>query len=164
VNTDSTPYGVITSPLGNSNGGFVYVSENGAARVAGFSYDSQGNLTELTNSPWPAATGPEGIAIDPTGKYLYVANYTDGSVSSFSIGSNGQLTAIQTGNNAVATGNLTGVPNPGPMDVKVDPAGPYVYVANYLDNSISMFATSSGSLTLMQTYATGSGPVAIAID
>jgi len=157
VNTDSTPYGVITSPLGNASGGFVFVSENGDARVAAFSYDNQGNLTELKNSPFPTGVQPEGMAIDPTGVYLYVANYGDNSVSSFSIDSKGNLTPILVTSNAVSTGN-------GPMDVKVDPTGKYVYVVNYLDSTISLFTASSGVLTPVATYATGSGPVAIAID
>jgi 6-phosphogluconolactonase len=164
VNTDSTPYGVITSPLGNSNGGFVFVTENGVGRVSVFSYDNKGNLTELKNSPWPTGMQPEGIAVDPTGVYLYVANYGDGTVSSFSIDSNGNLTAIATDNQAVSTGNLNMVPNPGPMDVKVDPTGRFVYVVNYLDESISLFTSASGVLTLQATYPTGSGPVALAID
>ena len=56
------------------------------------------------------------------------------------------------------------VPNPGPMDVKVDPTGRFVYVVNYLDESISLFTSASGMLTLVATYPTGSGPVALAID
>jgi 6-phosphogluconolactonase (cycloisomerase 2 family) len=166
VNTDSTPYGVITSPLGNANGGFVFVTESGVGRVGVFSYDNMGNLTELTKygSPWPSGMQSEGIAIDPTGVYLYVANYADGTVSSFSINTNGSLTAIQTENQAVSTGNLSMIPNPGPMDVKVDPTGRFVYVVNYLDESISLFTSASGMLTLVATYPTGSGPVALAID
>jgi 6-phosphogluconolactonase (cycloisomerase 2 family) len=166
VNTASTPYGVIASPLGNSTGGFVFVTESGAGRVAAFSYDNLGNLTELTKygSPWPSGLGPEGIAIDPTGVYLYVANYNDGTVSSFSINANGSLTALATGNQAVSTGNLNLLANPGPMDVKVDPTGRFVYVVNYLDESISLFTSASGMLTLVATYPTGSGPVALAID
>jgi len=171
--TGSSPYGVAVSPLGTTAGGVVFVAESGANRVGAFAYDNLGNLTELTKygSPWPSGLGPDGLAVDPAGKYLYVANYLDGSVASFAIGPKGQLTSIATGNSAVSTGNLSSVANPGPIDVKVDPTGAYVYVANYLDGSVSVFSASAGTLTLMQTYPTGSGPVptgsgpvALAID
>jgi 6-phosphogluconolactonase (cycloisomerase 2 family) len=163
VSTGSTPYGVAVSPTGTAAGGVIFVSNND--RVSVFFYDNLGNLTEAKNSPWPSGLQPEGLAVDPTGSYLYVANYLDGTVSSFGIGPKGQLTPIATGNNAFSTGNLTGVPNPGPIDVKVDPAGPYIYVVNSLDGSVSLFTASAGTLTLVATYPTGSGatPAAAAI-
>jgi 6-phosphogluconolactonase (cycloisomerase 2 family) len=166
ANTPSQPYGVVVSPNANATGGFVFVSDQGLNRVSSFSYDSTGTLTELTNkgSPWPTGLQPQGLALDPTGSYLYVANYGDGTVSSFSVGSNGALTPIQVDNNAVNTGNLTGVPNPGPTDVKVDPAAPFLYVVNGLDGSVSLFSTAQGVLTLVATYPAGDGAAAVAID
>ena len=121
--TGSGPYGVAVSPTGGVNGGFLYTADNALNRVSAFAYDATGNLTELTQqgSPYFAGSQPEGIAIDPTGKYLYLTNYGDGTVSAFAIDpASGGLTAI---GSAVATGNLTNVPNPGPADVKVDPSG-----------------------------------------
>ena len=67
-------------------------------------------------------------------------------------------------NPPVSTGNLNKVANPGPIDVKVDPSGQYVYVANYLDNSISMFSSSAGILTLVNTWPTDQAPISIAIE
>ena len=174
--TPSQPYGVVVNPLGNASGGYVYVTDEGINKVSIFSYDNTGNMTELTGKPYysPVSSGtqPEGLAIDPAGLCLYVANYGDGSVSSFSVAANGQLTGVQTGGSAVATGNRNGLPNPGPVDVKIDPAGPYVYVVNSLDGSVSLFTTSGDSgatpctLTLQKTYLTGSGATgaAVAID
>ena len=45
-------------------GRFLYVADNGCGAVTGFSIDnSTGALTELTSSPFPAGSGPYGVAI-----------------------------------------------------------------------------------------------------
>ncbi len=157
-------YGVVTYPLGGATGGFVYTANSAANTVSAFSYDKTGNLTELTQqgSPYGVGSQPKGIAIDAAGKFLYVANDGDGTVSSFSI--NAQSGALNPVGTPVATGNLTKVPNPGPVDVKVDPTGRFVYVANNLDGSVSLFTASAGVLTLSATYPTGAGAIGVAID
>jgi DNA-binding beta-propeller fold protein YncE len=175
------PYGVVISPLGTSAGGFVYVANPGAASVSGYSYvtanalNSSGFLTPvpLATAGTPGAfltegSGPEGIAIDPAGKYLYVTNYQDGTVSSFSIDpQTGSLTLI---GSPVPTGNLNLVnPTPGPIAVQVDPSGQFVYVVNQADGSVSLFTSAAGTLTLVATYpsgssGSGSGAIALAIQ
>ncbi len=147
-----SPAGVVTSPLGTSAGGFLYVANPVANSVSGYSYvtanappTASGNLL----TPVPGTTqgqtgvfltegnGPTGIAIDPTGKYLYVTNFQDGTVSSFSIDSSGTLSLI---GSPVATGNINGAnPTPGPIAVQVDPSGKFVYVVNQADGSVSLF-------------------------
>lgn len=177
------PYGVVTSPLGTSAGGFVYVANPAAASVSGFSYVTA-NAALNASSPLltavPGGTqgttgvfltegaGPEGIAIDPTGTYLYVTNFQDGNVSSFSINpQTGSLTLI---GSPVATGNLTGAsPTPGPIAVQVDPSGQFVYVVNQADGSVSLFTSAAGALTLVTTYpsgtsGSGSGAISLAIE
>jgi 6-phosphogluconolactonase len=155
-------YGVAVSPRGTSAGGFVYVTDSQGGSVRAFAYDPTGNLTPVAGSPYAAGNTPEGITIDPTGSYLYVANYGDGTVSAFTIdASSGALTPLGT---PVATGNLTSVPNPGPIDVKMDASGEFVYVVNNLDGSVSLFTPNAGALTLTATYPTGAGAVAVAVD
>jgi len=155
-------YGVVAYPLGGATGGFVYTANGAVNTVSAFSYDSTGNLTELAQSPYSAGSQPKGIAIDPAGKFLYVTNYADFSVSSFAI--DPQSGALNPVGAPVLTGNLTNVPNPGPIDVKVDPSGQFVYVVNYLDGSVSLFSASAGVLTLNATYPTGTGAIRVAID
>ena len=159
-------YGVVAYPLGGASGGFVYTANGSTNTVSAFSCDAQhastGNLTQLAMSPYTVGSQPKGIAIDPAGQFLYVTNYADFSVSSFSINAqSGALTAVGT---PVATGNLTHVANPGPIDVKVDPSGQFVYVVNSLDGSVSLFTASAGVLTLSATYPTGAGAARVAID
>ncbi len=157
----SGPYGVAVYPLGGASGGFVYTANSTSSTITGFSYDGSGNLTELSTSPYyPSNTQPEGIAIDPKGQYLYVANYADNNVTTFSIDSqSGALTVKGT----VLTGHLT-TTTPGPINVIVDPSGQFVYVVNYLDGSVSLFSSNAGVLTLVNTWATDQAPTSIAID
>jgi 6-phosphogluconolactonase (cycloisomerase 2 family) len=157
--TGTSPYGVAVYP----GGGYVYVTNNGDGTVSAYSYDSFGDLTSL-GSAYPVGSSPKGLAMDAGGKFLYVANYGDGTVSAFTINaSSGALTSV---GSAVATGNLNNVANPAAIDVKVDPSGQYVYVANYLDGSVSLFSVnaSTGALTLSNTFAAGTGATAVAVE
>jgi hypothetical protein len=105
-----------------------------------------------------SGTQSTGIAVDPTGRYVYVANFTASTVSQFSINqSTGALTSITT---AIASGSL-------PNSVAVDPTGRYVYVTNYSSSTVSQYSInqSTGALTLITTdIASGSNPFSIAVD
>ena len=76
--------------------------------------------------------------------------------------STGALTSLGA---AVKSGNLnpTVNPNPGPVDIKVDPSGQFVYCVNGTDGSVSLFTVKDGALTLSNTYATGTGAHALTI-
>jgi YVTN family beta-propeller protein len=50
-----------------------------------------------------AGDTPTSIALDPSGKYVYVTNSGDNTVSQYSVAANGTLTALTQG--AVAAGN-----------------------------------------------------------
>src|SRR5690242_3164235 len=99
---------------------FVYVV-NQSGTVSAYSIGATGALTPIGG---PVASGNSSAAVDPAGKFLYVANetgaITDGSVSAYSIGATGELTPI---GGPVATGFL-------PSSVAVNPTGKFVYVTN----------------------------------
>jgi 6-phosphogluconolactonase len=65
------------------------------------------------------------VAIDPTGKFVYVANAGSGNVSAYSIGANGALTPIS-GSPFAAGGESVAEP----FSLAVDPTGKFAYVAN----------------------------------
>jgi 6-phosphogluconolactonase len=74
---------------------FVYVA-NFSGNVSAYSISSNvsshGALIPVPGSPFAAGNEPVSVAVDPTGKFAYVAN--DGNnvnVSAFSIGANGAL-------------------------------------------------------------------------
>ena len=160
--TGNDPRGVVVWPLNAYSTGFVYTANKGDNTISAFVFDgSAGNLQPAT--PFATGRAPVGIAIDPTGTYLYTANSGDGTVSAFSINSStGALTSLGA---AVASGNLnpTVNANPGPIDIKVDPSGQFVYCVNGTDGSVSLFTVKAGALTLSKTYPTGTGANALAI-
>jgi 6-phosphogluconolactonase len=56
---------------------------------------STGALTTITGSPFAAGAEPSGVTVDPTGRFLLVANESSNDVSSFIIDpSTGALTAV----------------------------------------------------------------------
>jgi 6-phosphogluconolactonase len=93
--------GLATDSLGQ----FVYATQPAVNDVAGLGSDSMtGALTVLTDSPFPAETGPLSISIDPSGKFAYVANNTGNTVTAYSVNATtGDLDVIG-GELGVATG------------------------------------------------------------
>jgi 6-phosphogluconolactonase (cycloisomerase 2 family) len=124
-----------------------------------------GALTAIAGSPFASGgTSPFGVTVDPTGRFLYVANNNSNNVSAFTINSTtGALTAI------------AGSPVPtdsGPISVTVDPTGQFLEVANNGYDNITEYAinTSTGGLSFINSvsaryapnslaFATGTAPV-----
>jgi 6-phosphogluconolactonase (cycloisomerase 2 family) len=119
-------------------GRFVYVANFGdqnlpshpGSSVSAFSIGSNGTLTPVPGSPFPAGVGPTSVAVDPVGRFAYVANFDDNTVSAYRIGLDGALTPG------------TGSPFPTgdrPASVAVDLLGRFVYVANSGSNDVSAY-------------------------
>jgi 6-phosphogluconolactonase len=123
----------------------AYISLTGADSVALFHItNSSGTLTSVSTSVPQANTAPVGLALHPSGKFLFAANSTGNSISTFNVASDGTLT--QAGNPTPA-----GV---GPHAAVIDPSGNYLLVTNSTSSSISVFSIDSGSgaLTLTSTF------------
>jgi DNA-binding beta-propeller fold protein YncE len=91
--------------------------------VSGYTINATtGALTAIVGSPFPAGSAPFSVAVDPTGKFAYVANadFNSNNVSGYTINATtGALTAI------------AGSPFPAgsfPVSVAVDPTGKFAYV------------------------------------
>ena len=142
------------------SGRFAYMTNGGMNTgglniVSAYTIDStSGALTSIGT----VATGedPNSVAIEPGGKFAYVANFSSNDVSMYTINAtSGALTSIGT----VATGE-------DPASVAVDPAGKFAYVTNQGSNDVSMYTidATSGALTSIGTVATGEEPVSVAVD
>ena len=156
----SAPVGVTVYP----GGGYIYVAGAGNGTVTGYAYDAvTGVLTPLT-TPYPVGSGPTSaptaVAIDPTGRFLYVTALADNTISEFSIAPlTGLLTAVGL---PLATGN-------GPADVKIEPSGHYLYVANRTDGTVGeyMIDPNTGALAAVTsggTVVSGTQAQSIAIE
>ncbi|HEY6484246.1 MAG TPA: beta-propeller fold lactonase family protein [Steroidobacteraceae bacterium] len=170
VITDYAPFGVAVWPKGGASGGFVYTANSQNGTIGAFSYDATGNLTAIpppTGTYFDAlGTGTTGIAIDPTGRFLYAANKGTDNVAEYAISTQtGGLTPIGTGLVALTSPVNGGAF--GPIDIKVDPSGQFVYVLNTTDGSVSLLSlnATTGALTAVSTYslASGSGGTALAV-
>jgi DNA-binding beta-propeller fold protein YncE len=145
------------------SGMFAYVAnaqvigQNG--NVSAYTIDSStGALTAIAGSPFAAGQGPQSVAVDPSGKFAYVANF-GGGVSGYTIGpTTGALTPI--------AGSPFGAGN-GPNIGAVDPSGKFAYVTNFSGNNVSGYTIdpSTGALTAVagSPFAAGGGPFSVAI-
>jgi hypothetical protein len=77
---------------------FAYVANQNSNTVSAYSIGAGGALmSTVPGSPFAAGSGPESVAVDPTGKFAYVANIGGiggNNVSAYSIGADGSLTQL----------------------------------------------------------------------
>jgi 6-phosphogluconolactonase len=67
----------------------------GTDNISAYRIGSDGALTPIAGSPFPAGSKPDSVVVDSKAKFLYVANGGgSNNVSAYSIGSNGALTPI----------------------------------------------------------------------
>ena len=80
-----------------------------------------GGISEVPGSPFNAGLTPQYLALDPSGRFLYVANQQSNDITAFSVNSsNGSLT------------ELPGSPFPigsQPVAMGIDPTGRFLYVS-----------------------------------
>jgi len=181
-----------TTTNGTTGAGFVnsfvyVVDQEGSAygtnpaHVLGFAQNTTtGALTLLSGSSC-ATTGsstsckgyasgvtPSAIAIDPTGRYVYVTDKTSNQIIGYAINlanagsgtTNGSLTPL------VSSPFTTGLY---PVAITIDPRGKYIYTANYNSNTVSAYAinTANGSLSgagQAGNFTTSTGPTCVTVD
>ena len=160
-----SPQSIAVDPSGR----FVYVASTGCpdsfvGSVSMYTINpATGVLTSL-GSPVDADFGPHSLAVDPAGKFVYVANdgdfeVTGGSVSVFTI----DTTTGALGLPRSLDAPCAPPPSPGscaPFSVAVHPTGKFVYVANeggFSPTSISQYSlnASGGFVSNRLTAASG---------
>ena len=117
----------------------------------------QGGTGALTSVGTVAAgTNPNYVAVDPTGRFVFVTNQSSATVQAYTINqTTGGLTSV----GAVASGA-------NPQQVEVEPTGRFVFVANMGVNTVQAYTInqSTGALTSVGAVATGTGPASVAVD
>jgi len=115
-----------------------------------------GQLVSLGQTQTGPGFHPISIALDPTAKHAYTANFVSGNVSTFAIDAQtGALSAV----GAPVAGGLS------PRSITVSPDGKFAFVANSASGDVSSFsiAPGSGALTLVNSFSTlGATPIFIA--
>lgn len=82
--------------------GFVYVANCGSpcdgahpGSVSAYTIDGiTGALVDVEGSPFLAGSGSYSVAVDPTGRFVYVANLGSNDVSVYTIGGTGALSGV----------------------------------------------------------------------
>ncbi|HLW83251.1 MAG TPA: beta-propeller fold lactonase family protein [Candidatus Acidoferrales bacterium] len=165
------PQSIAVDPTGS----FAYVADNGcpdafAGSVSMYAINATTGLLTSIGSPIPADFGPHSVAVDPMGKFAYVANdgafeVNSGSVLAYSLDSTtGTLTQI----GAAACVDSASVCLT-PYSIVVHPSGKFAYVADeggFAPTNVSMFTidTTTGTLTSNGTIAAGGRAIAVSVD
>jgi 6-phosphogluconolactonase len=144
-------------------GKFLYVASLTGGDFSGFTIDStSGALTAMSGSPYAVVvsanvTPLSGVAIDLTGKFLYVSALNANKVYAYTINS------------------TTGVPSPinsspfaaggGPAFISTDADGQFMFVGNQGTHDISVFrlTQSTGVLTSISTASMTSAPTSMVV-
>jgi len=133
---------------------FLYVSLSGAQQgttngsIAAFSVNA--GVLQPLSTPLFSADGenPNGLAIDPSGTYLYVANTQSNSISILTILPSGALA-----NNVQGSPLSTNTYND-PFSLLMDPKGQYLYVANQGSSNVAVYSIGSTGLPVALTTST----------
>ncbi len=150
---------VMTAPLSLSG---LTMTPSGKYAYATGSFNTIARFTMSSSGPtyvgpqFTTGSAPTGIAVHPTGKFLYCANSVSNDVSAFTVDdATGDLTPI---GSATPAGT-------GPGSITIDPTGKFAYAVNNGSNDVSVFSIdqTTGALTLQGTAATGTSPAAITI-
>ena len=103
---------------------------------------------------------PYGLVIDPTGKYLYTANFSDNTISEYTIASDGTLTEI--------SGSPIGETYSSPASLLIDKSGKFLFVANSQSsgNVAAYTIGSDGGLLVLgnSPFTTIANPSVLASD
>ncbi len=126
------PAGVVPSAIAEEQTArFVYVTDQAANQLIGYTVQPSGALVPMVNGPFATGLFPVNLTIDPTGKLIYVVNYNATTVQGYAID-----TATGTPSGAVgASATATGL---NPTCVAIDPSlGTNMYISNNGDNTIT---------------------------
>ena len=128
-------------------GRFAYVINKGSNSISAYKINpTTGALAPLAGSPFAvdySASGPNGIVVDPLGKYAYVTS--DAGVTALSIHPvSGALVRVPGSPFAAGRSGF------GTSAIAVEPSSRSAYVLNYFDNTISAYSIDDrGALRLI---------------
>lgn len=156
------PFDIAVHPSGNylyvvnrGNGNPGDISSTTPGSITQFTIAADGSLSQVTTATIAAGLSPTSIAVDPSGKYVYVTNAGDDTVSQYDVGTDGSLSAMTTP--TIATGQW-------PYGIHIEATGNYVYVTNITSASISQYKIGTdGELSALMATPASTGTAARSI-
>ncbi len=139
--------------FGNSTSGFVYVARSGVSTgLVEYSVASGGVLSQVGNSLGSTGNQPASVALDSTGKFAYVANRGDGTISALSVTTTASPAA------------LSGSPfssGANPTSLGLDNSGKFLLAVSLGGSpDLEVYSVASGgTLAKVNSAATGTDPV-----
>ncbi len=135
----------------------LYVSNNpGGINI--FDISAEGALTPVTGSPLAAGPFPEGVALTPDGKHLFLSDFTDDTIRAYDVAASGALTPV--------AGPPVVLPGATPAGLAVSPDGGHLYATLFTDQKVAAFAIgANGALTQINgsPYPAAASAIAIAM-
>jgi 6-phosphogluconolactonase (cycloisomerase 2 family) len=115
-------------------GNFLYVPNPSTDTVTVLRIRPDGSLT-FGSGAFATQTTPVAAATNPTGAYLYVANFGSTNLSQFQVDTtSGVLTALTT--SSAGTGTE-------PAEILIDPDAEFIFVVNQQSNSVTEYTLNS---------------------
>jgi 6-phosphogluconolactonase (cycloisomerase 2 family) len=143
----ATPAGVVPSAIAEEpTSRFVYVTDQAANQLIGYTVQNNGALVAMANGPFPTGLFPINLTIDPQGTLLFVINFNASTVQAYALDT-------FTGTPSGAAGSFATSTGTGPTCVQVDPAlGTFLYTSNSLDDTVTgeRLNPSTGAVQVVQ--------------
>ncbi|MCC6198423.1 MAG: beta-propeller fold lactonase family protein [Burkholderiales bacterium] len=141
------------------SGTFLYAVSINNNAVAAFAIDAAtGALTRLAGSPYPTAANPSSVAVDPTGRFVYVAT---SAFKTFASTISAYAIDAATGALAPLPGSPYAVPDYA-YSVAVDPLGRFAYLTTA--DSLQAYAINPATGVLKPVGAPVAGSGSLAVD
>ena len=157
------PSGIAVNPTSQ----YAYVTLQQKGILNQYTIGADGKLSALTpptvsSDTINASNAPVSIAIDPSGKWAYVADGGSNTVSQYAVGADGTLSALTPF--LVSTGGKTGSGTATDVKIASTSSGEYVYVANYFDGTVAQFKIGAdGTLSALSPLLVTAGTYALTI-
>ena len=173
----SADAGVLPIAMALDAAGHLFVVNQGSNSISAFSA-SGGSITKIpctglfcVGDDFRTGSAPSSITVEPSGKFLYVTNQGDNTVSAFSIDASGTLSELILHGSPYPTATA-----PSASAFATTATGSYLYITNSGSNNITGYVVclstidpctvADGSLTLIPSSPFGAAlnPVGIVVD
>jgi len=136
---------MVLAACGSSRRQTAYITTPLNNGVSAFRLDTNtGGFSQLLGSPYQTGVSPTSVIVHPSGKFAYVSNAGENTISLYKIGSTGALSEVLP---RTPTG-----PSPSqPSALLIDAGGNFLYCVNSAANNVAAFSisASTGALSMI---------------